>query len=55
MQLCERCGKESPDEAAKCSSCGYSFSKDRKLGNLLIILLATVMVIATIIAFVFLL
>lgn len=55
MQLCERCGESSEDGAAKCSSCGYTFSKGRKLGNLLIILLAAVMVFATIMVFVFLL
>lgn len=37
-----------PDEASKCSSCGNTFTKGRKMGNVLIWIVAAIMVLATV-------
>jgi len=54
MPFCEKCGTMNPDEASKCSSCGNTFSKGRKTGNVLIIILGIIMVVATILVLFFL-
>lgn len=49
MPFCEKCGTMNPDEASKCSSCGNAFTKGRKMGNILILIIAIVMVVATVV------
>ncbi len=49
MPFCEKCGTMNPDEASKCSSCGNVFTKGRKMGNILILILAVIMVVATVV------
>ncbi len=48
MPFCDKCGAKNPDEAKKCSNCGNSLEKDRRLGNMLIVIIAIIMVVATV-------
>ena len=43
-----------PDEATKCSSCGNVFTKGRKMGNVLILIIGIIMVVSTILVLFFL-
>jgi predicted nucleic acid-binding Zn ribbon protein len=54
MPFCEKCGTINPDEASKCSSCCNVFTKDRKMGNILILIIAIIMVVATVVGLLFL-
>jgi len=54
VPFCQKCGAMNPDEATKCSKCGNTFSEGRKTGNLLILILGIIMVLATILVLFFL-
>jgi ribosomal protein L40E len=54
VPFCQKCGAMNPDEATKCSKCGNAFNKERKLGNILILIIAIVMILGTIIGLFFL-
>jgi predicted nucleic acid-binding Zn ribbon protein len=54
MPFCEKCGIMNPDDASKCSSCGNVFTKGRKIGNVLILIMGIVMVLATVLVLFFL-
>lgn len=54
MPFCEKCGTMNPDEASKCSSCGNVFTKGRKMGNILILVIGVIMVVSTILVLFFL-
>jgi predicted nucleic acid-binding Zn ribbon protein len=54
LPFCEKCGTMNPDEATKCSSCGNVFTKGRKMGNVLILIIGIIMVVSTILVLFFL-
>jgi predicted nucleic acid-binding Zn ribbon protein len=49
MPFCEKCGTMNPDDASKCSKCGNVFTKGRKMGKILILIIAVIMVVATVV------
>jgi uncharacterized membrane protein YvbJ len=53
LPFCEKCGTMNPDGSAKCSSCGNPLKADRKLGNTLILIIAIIMVLATVLGLFF--
>jgi predicted nucleic acid-binding Zn ribbon protein len=54
MPFCEKCGAMNPDESTVCRSCGKALNADRRTGNTLIIIIAVIMVVATILVLFFL-
>ncbi len=53
MPFCEKCGAMNKDDAAMCSKCGNPLTKDRRLGNMLILIIGIIMVVATVVGLLF--
>ncbi|HUL40085.1 MAG TPA: zinc-ribbon domain-containing protein [Methanomassiliicoccales archaeon] len=49
MPFCQKCGAMNKDDAVKCSKCGNPLTQDRRLGNLLILIIAIIMVVVTVV------
>ncbi len=49
MPFCEKCGAMNNEDASKCAKCGNPLTKDRRMGNMLILIVGVIMVVVTIV------